>query len=116
MLVDTTMWIDMFRRGEPELLVALEADLVQMHPFVLGELAVGNISPRRQTLSYLSDLPPAAMATEDEVLALIEYRSLHGRGIGYVDAHLIASCLLSGATLWTRDRRLNEVAADVGAA
>ena len=116
MLVDTSMWIDMFRSGDSELVAALEADMVEMHPMVLGELAVGNLTARQRTLEQLAELPPAALATEEEVLECIERRRLHGLGIGYIDAHLIASCLISGATLWTRDRRLHDVAAGVGAA
>lgn len=116
LLVDTSLWIDMFRRGEPGLVDALGADLVEMHPMVLGELALGNLSSRSRTLSDLASLPMAAVASDDELVDCIDRRGLHGRGIGYVDAHLLASCLISGSTLWTRDRRLHGVAVDVGVA
>ncbi|EAR20324.1 PilT protein-like [Nitrococcus mobilis Nb-231] len=82
-----------------------------MHPFVLGELACGNLRNRNEVLALLKDLPRVAIATDDEVLFFIERHALMGRGIGYVDAHLLAAVILSGATqLWTRDKRLQAVA------
>jgi predicted nucleic acid-binding protein len=82
-----------------------------MHPFVLGEIACGNLRDRRQTLQLLSSLPGAAKAFDDEVLTFIESRSLMGKGIGLIDAHLLASVALTGdATIWTRDRRLQREA------
>lgn len=85
-----------------------------MHPYVLGELACGNLKNRREVLRFLGDLPSAPTATEPEILDFIERRALMGRGIGYIDVHLLASIVLEGAArLWTRDRRLNEVAAEL---
>ena len=114
-LVDTSVWIDHFRRTEPRLVAALDREDVLVHPFVVGELACGNLRNRRGILALLRRLPEAPRATDDEALALIERRSLSGRGIGLVDVHLLASVVLHGtARLWTGDRQLAEVAADVG--
>ena len=82
-----------------------------MHPFVLGEIACGSLADRALILDLLRDLPMAVVATSEEVLEFIERRELHGKGIGYVDAHLLASAALSaGTTLWTRDKRLRAAA------
>jgi predicted nucleic acid-binding protein len=113
-LVDTSVWVDHFRRGEPHLLDALNNGLVLMHPFVLGELACGNLKCRTEVLSLMGELPLAAIATEDEALEFIDRRRLMGRGIGYIDVHLLASVVLTAtATLWTRDKRLSVVADDL---
>jgi predicted nucleic acid-binding protein len=113
-LVDTSIWIDHLRSGEPALATALEGGRVLMHPFVLGELACGNLNNRSEVLRLLRDLPMAPTATDPEVLVLIESRALVGRGIGYIDVHLLASTALEGvAWLWTRDRRLAETAAEL---
>lgn len=110
-LVDTSVWVDHLRAGDPTLVARLEAAQVLVHPFVLGELALGNLRQRRVVLEALADLPAAVTADDPEVLALIESRQLSGRGIGYVDTHLLASTLLTpGCRLWTRDRRLKVVA------
>jgi predicted nucleic acid-binding protein len=111
MLVDTSVWIDHLRKSEPALIAALEAGQVLMHPFVVGELACGNLSNRVELLSLLYDLPPAPVATDAEALGFIDRRELMGRGIGYLDVHLLASVALAGtARLWTRDKRLATVA------
>lgn len=113
-LVDTTVWINHLRSGKPALVTALEGGQVLMHPYVLGELACGNLKNRKEVLRLLGDLPSAPTATEPEVLDFIERRALMGRGIGYIDVHLLASIVLEGAArLWTRDRRLDEVAAEL---
>jgi predicted nucleic acid-binding protein len=113
-LVDTSIWIDHFRRNDPTLASALEREEVLMHPFVLGELACGNLRNRREVLDLLGLLPVAPSATDAEVLEFIERRPLMGRGIGYVDVHLLASVALADtARLWTRDRRLFTVAAEL---
>lgn len=106
-LVDTSVWIDHLRSGEPALVIALEGGQVLMHPFVLGELACGNLKNRGEVLRLLGVLPAAPTATEPEVLNFIERRALMGRGIGYIDVHMLASTVLAGdARLWTRDQRL----------
>lgn len=102
-LADTSVWIDHFRSGSPRLAALLRDGGVVSHPFVIGELACGNLSRRGQILGYLDRLPTATPATDDEVRALIELRSLHGEGLGWVDAHLIASALMGGDTIWTLD-------------
>ena len=88
-----------------------------MHPFVVGEIACGTLSERELTLELLQQLPMAAVAEPEETLGFIELRGLHGQGIGYVDAHLLASTALNaGSTLWTRDKRLREAAEAMGCA
>ena len=114
-LVDTSVWIEHFRRNEPRLVEALNLEEVLVHPFVAGELACGNLRNRSEILHYLGHLPSAPSATHVEVLDFIERRSLSGRGIGYVDVHLLASTALHGsAGLWTRDERLAGVARALG--
>jgi predicted nucleic acid-binding protein len=113
-LADTSVWIDHLREGVPALAAVLENGQVLMHPFVLGELACGNLRNRREVLELLGRLPPASVATDAEALAVIERRALMGRGIGYIDVHLLAAVALAGtARLWTRDRRLAAVAAEL---
>jgi predicted nucleic acid-binding protein len=116
-LVDTSVWIDHLRRGDQALAAALEAGQVLMHPFIVGELACGNLQRRAEILALLRALPGAPVATDDEALGFIERRELMGRGIGYVDVHLLASAALAAtARLWTRDRRLAAVASDLALA
>jgi hypothetical protein len=113
-LVHSSVWIDHLRANEPVLSDLLERGLVLGHPFVVGELACGNLRNRAEILSLLGDLPQASVATDTEVLGLIERYRLIGRGIGWVDAHLLASVLLTPeAGLWTRDRRLAAVATEL---
>lgn len=93
----------------------LSANQVLMHPFVVGELACGNLRERAEVLSLLRNLPAATIARDDEVLFFIDHKKLMGRGIGYVDAHLLTAVTLSnGAHLWTRDKRLQDVASEIG--
>ena len=113
-LVDTSVWIDHLRRGNPALGAALEAGRVLLHPFVAGELACGNLVNRGEVLRLLQALPEVPVAGHQEVLRFIENHHLMGRGIRYLDLHLLASVALDGAaTLWTRDRRLATVAGDL---
>lgn len=113
-LVDTSVWVEHLRRGAPALATALEQGTVLTHPFVLGELACGNLKNRAEVLRLLGELPAAPMATDAEALDFIERRALMGRGIGYIDVHLLASVTLTGsARLWTRDKRLAAVAEDL---
>ncbi|MBA3426067.1 MAG: type II toxin-antitoxin system VapC family toxin [Rubrobacter sp.] len=113
-LVDTSVWIDYLRSGEPLLAASLEGGRVMMHPFVLGELACGNLKNRSEVLKLLGDLPAAPTATDTEALDFIERRALMGRGIGYIDVHLLAATALAGDTqMWTRDRRLAAVVAEL---
>ena len=116
-LVDSSVWIDHLRAGEPALAELLNAGQVLTHPFVVGELACGNLKNRKGVLSLLQDLPAAAVATDEEVLFFIERRGPMGKGIGYVDAHLLAAISVTGTgRLWTRDKRLGAVAASIGLA
>ncbi len=85
-----------------------------MHHWVIGELALGNLPRRHDFLEFLASLPAVEPATDGEVMAMIEANGLHGAGIGWVDAHLVASARLSNAGLWTRDRRLFDVAQRLG--
>ena len=111
-LVDTSVWIDHLKTGDDNLARLLEAGRVLMHPFVLGELALGSLRNRQTILELLGQLPRAEMATDQEVLSLIEAETLHGTGIGLIDAHLLASAkLTAGSFLWTRDKRLERLAA-----
>ncbi len=106
-LVDTSVWIDHFRRGNATLVAALEREGVLTHPFVIGELACGHLKKRREVLNLLAALPAAVVATDEETLHFIETHRLMGKGIGYIDAHLLASVALTeGARLWTLDKRL----------
>ncbi|MFA6955903.1 MAG: type II toxin-antitoxin system VapC family toxin [Thermoanaerobaculia bacterium] len=106
-LADTSVWIDHFRRGNAALVEALEREDVLVHPFVIGELACGELKKRREILELLASLPSAIVASDEEALQFIEQRRLMGKGIGYIDVHLLASAALTeGARLWTLDKRL----------
>jgi len=114
-LVDTSVWIDHLRSGDDGLSVLLHNGLVLMHPFVLGELARGNLRQRTDLLSLLKHLSQITVASDEEVLFYIERHELMGRGIGYVDAHLMAAVALGDrALLWTRDKRLQVLATEQG--
>jgi predicted nucleic acid-binding protein len=109
-LVDTSVWIQHFRHGEQTLADRLSEGFVLMHPFVCGELGCGNLRNRSAILSDLRALPPAKLASDEEVGRLIEDRKLWGRGLGWIDVHLLASALLSHCGFWTLDKRLGEAA------
>ena len=114
-LIDTSVWIDHLRSGDDQLIALLNSNQVMGHPFVLGELACGNLQNRAEILKLMADLPQAVTASDTEVLFFIDQHELMGRGIGYVDAHLLASVSLSDAArLWTRDRRLATLADTLG--
>ena len=116
-LVDTSVWVD-YRRGDPRTLPLadlLDGNEVVVHPFVQGELALSGLGPSTNLVS-LAALPTIPMVPHAEVVTLVTRRLLRGTGIGWLDAHLVASALASGATLWTHDRRLETVAIRVGIA
>ena len=116
-LVDTSVWVDHLRARDKTLAGLLDDGSVLAHPFVAGELALGNLRQRDVVLSALSDLPTATVAADAEVLHFIERNALFGRGLGYVDVHLLAAVrLTSGAALWTRDKRLHAIATELGMA
>jgi predicted nucleic acid-binding protein len=110
-LADTSVWVDHLRAGDKALAALLDAGQVLVHPFVIGELALGNLRQRETVLQALADLSLASVATDAEVLHFIDHHTLSGRGIGYIDAHLLAAVKLTpGAELWTNDKRLHRVA------
>jgi predicted nucleic acid-binding protein len=110
-LVDMSIWIDHFRRGDPQMTALLDRGDVIMHPFVLGELVLGNVPKIARMIDDLRALPKAIAASTDEVLEFISDRKLSGSGIGYVDVHLLAAAALTPETfIWTRDQRLRAAA------
>lgn len=113
-LVDTSVWIEHLRRGDARLSRLLGSAMVSCHPFVLGELAMGSLKNRAEILTLLDKLPEVAVATHDEVLTLVERHRLAGRGLGWIDAHLLASARLARSPLWTLDRRLADAARALG--
>jgi predicted nucleic acid-binding protein len=105
-LVDTSVWVDHLRRGNRVLAEHLREARVLCHPFVIGELACGNLRRRDEILSLLAALPRVPLASDDEVLAFVEANRLMGRGLGWIDMHLLASTRLAHTVLWTLDKRL----------
>lgn len=116
-LVDSAIWVDHLRKGDSVLASRLEAGLVHTHTFIIGEIALGSLRQREKVLTALRGLPLVKVATDSEVHAFIEQQPLFSLGIGYVDAHLLAATRLTpGMRLWTRDRRLNDIATALGVA
>lgn len=113
-LVDTAIWIDHFANADERLYALLDREAVLLHPFVLGEIGLGYLPDRKAALADLGQMPQAEVAQPEEVLGLINNAGLSGSGIGYVDAHLVASAMLTDALIWTRDRRLAAVASRLG--
>lgn len=114
-LVDTSVWLDHLRAADHTLVELLNGEEVLGHPFVIGEIALGNSSNREILVASMQNLPRAEVATEWEVLEFISRHRLFGQGIGYVDANLLASTRLTqGAALWTRDKRLHAAAERLG--
>jgi predicted nucleic acid-binding protein len=115
-LVDTSVWVEHLRRGRPDLSRRLRDAAVLCHPFVVGELACGHLARRAEVLGLLATLPTVTSADHAEVLAFVERERLSGRGLGWIDVHLLASARLSGVPLWTLDHRLDRAARDLGLA
>ena len=116
-LVDTTVWIDHLRGHEPDLMDAVNARRVLMHPMVIGELVCGNLPHRKRHLATWGTMPMVEELGHEEVLSQIESRRLMGRGIGFVDAHVLCACLNSdGTLLWSRDKSLRRLAEEYGVA
>ncbi len=113
-LVDTSIWVDHFRKGSDKLASLLQSVEVATHPFVIGELSCGHLKNRGAILELLAELPQVTLAEHEEVLKLVESRKLMGTGIGWRDAHLLASALLSGTPLWTADTKLRSLSAMIG--
>ncbi|MDB6045792.1 MAG: vapC [Gammaproteobacteria bacterium] len=114
MLVDTSVWVDHLRRRNATLVELLEQAQVWTHSFVIGELACGNLAQRGKLLSSLIALPHVPVVTHDEVLAFVEARRLMGRGLGWIDVHLLAAAMLAKLPFWTIDKRLSTVATEFG--
>ena len=113
-LVDTSVWVQHFRARGSTLTKLLEEGAALIHPFVIGELSLGNFHQRELVLQMLSRLPAASVATNAEALHFIDRNALFGRGVGYVDVHLLAATrLTAGSRLWTLDKRLNDVAVEL---
>jgi predicted nucleic acid-binding protein len=116
MLVDTSVWVDHLRRPNARLVSLLERGAVWCHPFVIGEVACGNLVRRDEVLALLAALPQAPTADHPEALAFVETNRLTGSGVGWIDVHLLASAKLVGLPLWTLDRRLASAAGALGIA
>lgn len=113
-LVDTSVWIDHLRRGNELLADLLNQNRVATHPFVLGELSLGNIAKRDDFLALLRNLPLVKEATHAEVTAFIEANRMWSRGLGYLDVHILCSSLIESIPLWTLDKRLAKAAKNFG--
>jgi predicted nucleic acid-binding protein len=116
-LIDTSIWVDHLGKPDARLTDLLKNEDVYGHPHVIGELALGNLRQFDVVIRFMNKLPKPTMASDSEVLLLIREKRLHGTGVGYSDAHLLASALLTpAAVIWTRDKRLNAVALRLGVA
>jgi predicted nucleic acid-binding protein len=113
-LVDTSVWVDHLRRGNRQLERHLEEGEVACHPFIIGELVCGNLKRRSEVLSLLKAMPAPLLARHEEVMDLVGRHRLQGRGLGWVDAHLLASAALSNCSIWTKDRSLQVAAEKLG--
>jgi hypothetical protein len=113
-LVDTSVWVAHLRTGKIELQALLNDGHVVCHPFIVGELACGNLKNRSEILSLLQALPMATHVGHEEVMQFIDNHALMGKGLGYIDMHLIASAILTNVPLWTLDKKVNEVSSKLG--
>src|ERR1700674_4550545 len=114
MLVDTSIWVEHLRHGQLGLVSLLHRAEVQCHPFIIGELACGSISRRSEILQLLRRLPSVLVLENDEVMTFVERHRLTGRGVGWVDVHLLASAAFESVLLWSADRRLAAIARSLG--
>ena len=113
-LVDTSVWIDHFHHSDEDLIELLLSNQVCIHPFILGELSCGNITNRKEVLSLLRTLRSIDLVLDEEVFILIEDKKLFGKGLGFIDVHLLASALIHHVPIWTRDKSLNQIARQLG--
>jgi predicted nucleic acid-binding protein len=113
-LVDTSVWIDHLHSGDEDLNELLLSGQVCLHPYVLGELSCGNLSNRKEILSLLKALPGIDSVLDEEVLMLLEDRKLYGKGLGFIDIHLLASAMIFQVPVWTRDKSLKRIAEELG--
>ena len=109
-LADTSVWVDHLRSGNDRLASYLNEGSVVIHPFIIGELACGNIKNRTKILDMLGALPSIPIAQQDEVMHFISHNRIYGKGIGLIDAHLLASSFLARCNVWTMDKALGKVA------
>ncbi len=109
-LVDTSVWVSHLREGNPKMELLLNEGIVVCHHFVIGELACGNLKNRTEILNLFQSLPVVEIAEQEEVLQFIENYKLMGKGLGFIDIHLLTSALLDNIPLWTLDKKLNQVA------
>ena len=115
-LADSSIWIDHFCKANDELKELLNSDRILTHPFILGELCIGNFRKRDVVLTMLKLLPKAIVASDEEVGVFIEKHQLYGLGVGYIEMHLLASAILTKTRLWTGDKKLKEIAINLGCA
>lgn len=113
-LVDTSIWIDHFRNSNEELEELLIVGQVCIHPFVVGELSCGNISNRKEILTLLRALPKIDTVLDEEIFMLIEDKKLYGKGLGFIDVHLLASAIIHHVTIWTGDKHLRKISKEFG--
>jgi hypothetical protein len=114
LLVDTSVWVFHLREGSVDLNRLLNNGDVIYHPLIIGELACGKLNKRSEILSLLRSLPSAIEAEHEEVIQFIEKNHLMGRGLGYIDVHLLASAILTSVPIWTFDKKLDKVPAELG--
>jgi predicted nucleic acid-binding protein len=114
MLVDTAVWVDHLRRGDEALVGLLEQSQVSVHPFVIGELACGHLADREMVLEALHTLPMVPVVDHADVIDFVGRQQLMGRGLGWIDMHLLAAASAAGERLMTPDRRLHEAARELG--
>ncbi len=112
-LIDSSVWMDHFRKPNRQLMALLDAEEACIHPFVIGEVACGNLKNRKEIIALLHALPGVQKADDDDILFFIERHILNGRGVGLIDIHLLASCLLDRCRLWTADKRLQMAAREL---
>lgn len=113
-LVDTSVWIDHLRKHDEQLASLLQIGQVCIHPFVLGEIALGSLHNRQMVIGHLKNLPRIQTTTFEETLFFVEEFQLYSRGIGYVDSQLLAASKMSpGTQLWSRDKRLSKIASEL---
>lgn len=116
-VADTSIWIDHFRFADPRIVALIDSDALVMHPFVVGELACGQLPRRSVTIRELQDLEPLAARADEEVLAFLDQHGLYGKGLGWIDVHLLcAAASTPGTALWTRDCRMLDAAESLGIA
>ena len=112
-LVDTSVWIDHLRKTDPKLYELLHRGEVCIHPVIIGELAIGNLKNRVEIVQLLKALHEVLVATDEEVLQFIEKRHLYGKGLSYIDIHLLASSLINKVSLWTKDKKLSNIYSEI---